>query len=1192
MSCSFNTPAKAGVSLARRPRPVVRTFAHRRFVHLSSKGKCTDSNFLGLANATLQQCRVVSCQCSPAIEKRTKQKGHLLLARLLEFFPAWLTGRIEPRARRVVRSWTKNNATLRTFQYGIFRRLLMWSTDHPMVFALAAGVAAACIAYLVAVQEWTTPWRLAAPKLKNDFDIGAYTGVPWSIQATLVALVYPIVLSFIALMLQRKAHSTVALRVYVLDSAIVPAGASSVGLLVAMGVQYFAAPYSTSALLAEYMAPLLIMNGTWLLINVLLTGFFLSRTIHFIQEDEQRHAFTRVAVDVVLRSELISAVKQHIFVNAAQSDWYFTEIGASDDATPQVHMFALGIGDSRPVVKRDLKGNLVLHDVHLHLLKLVATSWSRRAVNSPSSAQGKTPTLIFPPRVGGAMSGEVVLCAVQDGPPLNRMERCLVRTAFVYRPSRQGKLSLSTRKMLEEIGSEVESAAEQQRFGAAEENLRNLLRLHTTLLLASAADSEGVAGNAATIGTSPYSWGDSSFDMEWLKPYRDIGQIAVNRLEEDTRLFRVLAVVPASIAAKLPSRPEKLLIDAQLPGMNLAYQLAGWWVQKTDASLLSGATTISGTLPAPLSKVYEQAVVAFIGSWGHFRVNLPNDFDDDDAQAWHAIAGRALIYAKHIENSANLFLKAVSRGDETGATWLLDNLLKWWGNRKRELKYAHIERDFKIRHVTMTLADKDWAAAQSFLWNGSEPVTIQFAESALSIAILRYWESMRLYVVLLLVQSARATPTADSRELRYAASLIRGNAQRPGGSVDARSLSSIDVMLESILENIFGLETVVGRIDEFVERLPRSTETPRVSGWIYSWPGTATDLESMKHAQAVLLVSLTACRRNSVTRSKKLIERWWTDIDKLESVQQYCADLRREVLSNSFSEAHSVVSSLQGFLESTHRVRSARLAAAVALKTLSGVARKERQLTLRAQSIDQSKVRDLSQRISARALDSTKLPPPLGALKFLPGLTAHSNSIDFIDNKKHYLEHIGTGSDSDLAEFIGEWAREKIVAWSYEKLVESAALMPVNSPTLRQNYDPSRVEMQAFLTDVASHCSAYRTRGEKPVVLVGNSAVGTLLRESMWGHEDWKCPLPEGVVIGAGDAANGTGIISLVNDVPVFEFETPHGDCYVLPDAMLKTLCIGSSDANTAMTISWSEESDDKLRFTLSWKAGFLPVTD
>jgi hypothetical protein len=1049
-------------------------------------------------------------------------------------------------------------------------------------------VVAACIAYLIAVQQWAPAWRLAAPALNHDFDIAAYTGVPWSVQATLVALVYPIVLSFIALMLQRKAHSTVALRVYVLDSAVVPAGASSVGLLVAMGAQYFAAPYSTPAFLAEHIAPLLAMNGAWLLINVLLTGFFLSRTIHFIQEEEQRHAFTRVAVDVALRTELISAVKQHIFVNAPQSDWHFSEISANDSAEPQVHMFALGAG--RPAVKRDLKGSLVLHDVHLHLLKLVATTWSRRAVKALQAGKGKTPTLIFPPRVGGVRSGEVVLCSIEDGPPLSRVERLLVRMAFVYRPSRQGTLSLSTRKMLDEIGGEVESAAEQQRFGAAEERLRDLLSLHKTLLLASAADSEGVAGNAATIGMSPYSWGNSSFNMEWLKPYRDVGRIAVNRLDEDPRLFRALATVPARIAANLPPRPEKLLIDAQLAGMSLANQLADWWTHKADATLVPGAPTFSGTLPAPLSKVYEQAVVAFIGSWGSFRVDIPMEFDGGDEQAWQALAGRALIYAKHIENSADLFLKAVSRGDETGAAWLLDNLLKWWGNRKRELEYGDIERDFRVRHVTITLADKDWAAAQDFLWDGSEPITIKFAKTALSIAIRRHWESMRLYVVLLLIQNAGANPTTDNRELRHAAALIRGIAHHAGGSVHAQPLDSIDAMLRCIIDNVFGIETALDRIDGFADNLRWHNETPVVSGWIYSWSGTPRNLESMTRAQTILLASLAEARGNSISRSKKLIERWWKDIDKLESVARYCTDLRRDVLSCDFADAQGAVASLQGLLEKSHRVRSGRLAAAVALKRLSEVARKERRITLKALAIDQTKVRNFVHRVAARAFDASKLPPPIGVLNFLPMQSLNCMSLSFSDDKKHYLENIGAGTYSDLAEHVGDSTREHLLACSFRKLVADHTLTPVNSPALRQNYQASHAEMQEFLTMVALQCSTYQARGERPVGLVGNSAAGILLREYEWGSEDWKCPLPANVVVSAGKAADAPGIVSLINGVPMFDFNTPHGDCYVFPAAILNTLSIAGPDANSALAISWIEEGIDRLQFTLSWKAGFLPA--
>jgi len=1062
----------------------------------------------------------------------------------------------------------------------------MWGTDHPVVFAASVGLLAAGAAYLLAIQKWTAPWGLPAPELKPDFDVAAFAGVPWSVQATLVALVYPIVLSFIALMLQRKAHSTVSLRVYILDSAVVPAGASSVGLLLAMGTQYFATPYSAPCFLAKFMAPLLAMNGVWLLVNVLLTGFFLSRTVRFIQEDEQRHAFTRVAVDVALRAELIAAVKQHIFVSAPQVDWGFPDTKSEEGRAPQVHTFSFSEG--QPAVKRDIRGSLVLYDVHLRLLQLVAALWTRRAARLSANRKGRTPTLTFPAMVGGEPSREVVLCSIEEGPPLYWYERFLVRMAFHYRSVRVGTLSLSTRKMLEEIGGEVESAAEQQRFGAAEERLMDVLRLHRTLLLAGAADAQGIEGNAATIGVSPYAWGNSSFDLEWLKPYRDVGRIAVNRLEDDPRLFRALAVVPAGIASRLPPRPEKLLVNAQLVGTNLAYQLANWWTRKADASLPPGATTFSGTLPAPLGKVYEQAIVAFIGSWGHFRVDVPKTFTGGDIAAWQAFSGRALVYANHIENSAQLFLKAVSRGDETGSLWLLENLLKWWGNREHELRCADVEDDFRVHHVTLTLASKGWAEARDFLWDGMQPVTLEFATAALSLAVRRYWESMRLYLILLLIQNAGDTSPADSREIRLAAALIAARAQRTGGRVEARSLNTLDDVLTRLLGNVFGVESALSRINGFAERLRWEDEAPEVSGWIYSWSGAPTDLKSMKRAQAVLLVALASERRAGVNRSKRLIERWWKDVDKLRQVKSYLTDIRREVLSGPFRSIEAIVSALKAHLGGAYPPRTSRLVTAVALKKLRAVAAHERRITLRALIVDPAMVRTLAGRIAGHAFDTTNLPPPIKELGFAHGSgSLMPMSTRFTDARSRYLSSLDAGPDTGLAEHIGEWVRQHMVAWSLAKGLRDGGLKPINKPELRSQYDPSQAEMRAYITAVAGHCAALVANGEKPVVLVGRSAAGNLLSERWWGAEDWQCLPPPGIIVSSAEAIHPRAVSS-VNGVPVFEFHTPDEDCYVVPSAVLETLAVDGLGPGSAMTIDWEEHGEEELKFTVKWRAGFL----
>ena len=1110
-----------------------------------------------------------------------------MTAWLLSWLPGWLTGSAGSRARREVSGWAKNNATLRTLRYGLFRRLLLWSADHPVVFATLIGAVAASLASIIAGHHWgdSVP-NLPRTTLNESFDPAAYTGVPWSVQATLVALVYPIVLSFIALMLQRRAHSSVALRVYVLDSAIVPAGASSIGLLLAMGLQYFATPYSTQSFLTEHMASLLVMNGMWFAVNAFLTGFFLSRTVRFVQEEEQRHAYTRVAVGLVLRAELNSAVKQHIFVNAPHADWGFRAESINSDSQPQVRMFRWHDGET--VAQRDLKGSFVLHDVHLHILKWAVRSWCKRARLQQQGSSRMASVICFPPLVGQVTTGQIVLCSVENGPSLTAFERMLVKAAFFYRPSRQGMLSLTTKKMLEEIGAEVEAAAEQHRFGAAQDGLRNVIRLHKTLLLASAVDNNGTAENAATIGTSPYAWGGSSFAIEWLEPYREIGRIAVSNLDTDSRLFRTLAAVPASIAATLPAKPEKLVIDAMWVSTNLMYQLSGWWTRKADASLAPGTSSFTGTLPAPIGKVYEQVLIDFVGSWGHLDIRVSKSKTADAAEAWGVLTARALVYAKHIENSGEMFLNAVSRGDEAASLWLLESFMKWWDNRQYKLEYGDLD-EFQVRHVTLTLANKAWPEAQSFLEDGGMPVTVETASKALSLAIHRYWESIRLYVVLLLIHNAGPNPEPDCRELRFAVALLKGTAQHNGGRVDCWPLSNVDAVTTHLLGTMFGIESVASHIDAFAEKLHRNNESPMVSGWPYSRAGTSTDLDSMKRAQVTLLVVLAVLHGRRMGENKKLIESWWRDLDKLESVARYCQDLRREVLSNGFNAATPAVVALQTHFGVTGRIRSARLALAGSMKGLRKVALHERVITLRALDVQADEVRHFGEAIAAHVFAPQRWSSfPGTTVQFVPGLMAEQQSETFVDYKSRYVLGVSKQPVAGLAEQVAECVRRRALAMAFRKRLTDAGVKPANDQSLRDNYRATVTELQTFIAAVGARCAALHSAGADPVVLVGHSALASYLQLYKWGLNDsWQYPLSPGVTLRNGDPCKGEAPVTFINDTPVYPFDTPNRDCYVVPSAMVKTLEFAGSDPSSALSISWTQLNDEQLKFLISWNARF-----
>ena len=899
------------------------------------------------------------------------------------------------------------------------------------------------------------------------------------------------------------------------------------------------------------------------------------------------HAYTRIAVDVVLRAELTSALKQHLFVGAPHTDWGFPLPMANKHKKPEVQMFKLG--HAAPVVRRDLKGSFVLYDVHLRLLKSVAKSWSLRAQAQQQADARPAPLICFPPMVGALATGDVVLCAIENGPALTVLERALVKAAFWYRPSRREGLSLTTKRMLDEIGAEVENAAEQRHFGAAEDGLRKLIRLHKTLLLASAADSKGETENAATIGTSPYAWGESSLDVEWLKPYREVGRIAVDHLDEDQRLLRLLAVVPQHIAAELPARPEKLVIDAMLVGMNLYYQLAGWWTRKADASLAPGATAFSGTLPAPLNKAYEQALIALVGGWSQFHVQAPESTTTSPAEIWTVLAARALVYVKHIENSAAMFLKAVSRGDDEASGWLLDNFLKWWGNRQHELGYGPLDELQVPRHVTLTLARLSWDDAQRFLSDWQKHVTVEAAGRALNLAIRRYWESMRLYLILLLIDNGGANPPIDSRELRCAGALISGTAQKRGGSVVCWPLDSVDAVSTAILGTAFGVEAVVGLIDKFAEQLRWEREAPEVPGWIYGWSGSPGNIASMKRAQATLLTVVATAHSSRVGDNKKLVESWCNDPEKLELVARHCHDLRWQVLVGDCASADTAAAALRAHLGAPMRARSSRLTVARTMKELGNVARTERINALRVLKVDEDMVSRLRAEIAAFAFESRRLPAEFGiTIAFVHCLEVDTQSIQFEDDKKRFISGGIRGQfDAGLAEHTAAYVRAHALAYSFGRRVIDGGLSAVNSPAFRGNFQANVEEMQAFITAVGSSCTALREAGTEPIILFGRAAPGSYLQPHRWGNADWQCPLPPGVTIRYGDPSKGDQAKVFVNDVPVSDFETPNGDCFVVPAAMFRTLEVAGADAVSSLSIAWTQVSDERLKFVVSWKARF-----
>lgn len=139
-------------------------------------------------------------------------------------------------------------------------------------------------------------------------------------------------------------------------------------------------------------------------------------------------------------------------------------------------------------------------------------------------------------------------------------------------------------------------------------------------------------------------------------------------------------------------------------------------------------------------------------------------------------------------------------------------------------------------------------------------------------------------------------------------------------------------------------------------------------------------------------------------------------------------------------------------------------------------------------------------RIAAHAFGPQHWPSLLGtSIAFVPGLAADQRAMTFEDNKTHFVAGTPQPPDNGFAEHIAEYVRHQVVGWAFSKRVAETGVAPANTVSLRNNYDATDADAQTFISSVGALCSALRSAGEDPVVLVGQAAPASYLHTYKWG---------------------------------------------------------------------------------------------
>ncbi|WP_342129425.1 hypothetical protein [Hydrogenophaga sp. OTU3427] len=997
-------------------------------------------------------------------------------------------------------------------------------------------------------------------------DLPTYFGTAWSVQATVVALVYPLVISFVTFLLQRRATAKVALTAYLLETGVKPSGTSSFALLLLMTLQYLALPWMS---IPEVQA-VMVADVTWLAVNLFLTGWFLARTAQYLQDERCVETLQWLTQCVTLPREVRAYAMGLLLQNAQGRGWVPGGDSLSESVTPKINLFPMGEG--RAVLQRKFSNPKEIRDVHFKPLGWAIGRWTR----AQKTAQGKYPLMELP-CTPGKVRVKHILTRIRDAAPPSRTTTAAILVSYHFAKPTVSAMPFTSVEVMDELGQEAAAQVELRREPGFRQALNDLVDVHAGLLRAARfRGSDGELDNMSLL-PDPYGWGSRRMVQTWMEPYRAIAEAAVAALEDDDRFFQRTARLSERLMYRAGEQPADVLIALMLSSTLLMYHLGLWWSRRAATELVQ-ESQIPRLLSPPLRNVYCDALQGWVGSWESVDVRINNDEVLHGAALWRAHVTRVKVYATHIDETALMLLAAVARGDAEAARRLEDSLVKWWGERQYEFGAGRGVSQPGWSLLTLSFADLTWDEARTRipdLPEGSQ--TGEAATLLLATVLKRYWSDVCMVVAFVLLEHAASLESAESFLcLEIVGALMGGRGYDKGGRVDVDRHRGAGTGVGRIARALFGDRSYSQRLDKIVERYRSDTREPMTPGRTYSLHG-ADDVDALTRGQAIYLTALIAGRHEDLSAFTRIVEEWREELQRLDRVSRHFQALANELCQDEFKQHSTTIAKLREVLECQEPVNDALNHAASLCKEASKAAKEAHAKTVADAPLDPERLVELTQKVHARVFGSDEQSDfPIAV------------TTDFVATD----EILETASQSfsgvsklPLTRLQLENMDEHLVDWFSQYTARHAFAVALAGIQRKRGIEPVRDDnAQAFYADLEARMSSIIASGWTPVVLVVAGRRADYLSPYRLPEDG---DVPAGFVIRPPDHPE-RGLHATVNGVEVYSVPMSSSRYLVLPKEWLSTLRYQRRQGDVGLSLLSKNEAAGKLDITFEFGCEFV----
>lgn len=1056
------------------------------------------------------------------------------------------------------KNWLQTNPDRRKSAYNFAHNIIVSFSGRPFVWSLTLLIGYLLLMFLF----YKFPDLLQNTNINSNWtstDVFIYFSSLWPIQAAIAGVIYPIVIGFVSILLQKSHSDKSILRIYLRDSGAILIGVSSLMLILGMTIQYALAPHIEMSTFLGWTS----LNVVWFIINISGTIWFLIRTFMFLRPDLRNKIIQRYGINVILPREIKSNLKRYLFQKSQENSW-LPERGyghSSKSKNYSISLHEYGFHQGETVVKKHFKTEKMISNVYFNILHIPVYIWITKVQDHLKIKPNDTYELIFPITVGSSYTYDKDICKSIGGISLGDYEKFLIWLAFSFSDS-TNKNDLNVADLLKDLASEAHRYILADDENSFESSLKDLSTFHSVLLRSTSFTKEDEQDNFAYLPSSSSVFGRELY-LEWFRIYFPLYDEAVKKLVVNPGYFHDLIYVPNRLIARVPVDANiKIIINFLDLSSVLFGRLSKWWSSEIEKQgILSHNQCTASTLSPPYSTVYESTLVKFVGGWSDLKNTRFPLGRKEKYKNWDSIRTIGKVYVKHIDTTLYMFFNAISRGDAAGAEWLANVLQLWW----EELRFqfdSHVHYLRNKNYLTIELLDREWSDVSSIIDMEMIGASDEEAPLALFSSILHnYWtDSFGLSLYLLIVWGKNCE-CENSLPASILKALINGDALKPGSSDygNLKAYNDFNDCITSMLRQYYadgGYATGYReKLNNQIERIFELRKPEMVSGRIYSQWGIE-GLDSLLDGQLFILIVFT----NENWQPENILEstlRSWVANDDHKT-----RELRRELdkwierLNNDdFLKFKDLFNCFNEFEEDNEQFYSSKDNLINSINKISTLIDNIRNEVIASVEISQARLNDVAKWSSMTAFKKETGDFPLPLFNNINYTKSHNQDKSLVFkklNKGEYtvpeLEQRASNEDDWYAENINQHVSSSVLALVLTKLA------PTETIATTEN---------VYWEKLKNIANEIKLSGFTPILLIDNRTRPEWVYQ--WSLSEYayhEVDLPDDLSFSKNPEITLESYVGNVNDIEIYNSPVPPGASYVIAKESLDQIIITAYQEN------------------------------